>query len=60
MKQRLEFFFFVFALFRITSLQISILPPPTGTMEDANFILIPDVKFVLSDLPDSWGMCKDL
>lgn len=37
-----------------------IIPPPTGTMEDANFILIPDVKPVLSDLSDSHGMCKDL
>lgn len=37
-----------------------IIPPPTGTMEDANFILIPDVKSVLSDLSDSRGMCKDL
>lgn len=49
-----------FALFHVTSFKIIILPPPTGTKEDANFILIPDVKFVLSDLTDSWGMCKDL
>lgn len=39
--------------------QISI-TPPMGTVEDANFILIPDVKSVLSDLADSWGTCKDL
>ena len=27
-----------------------------GTVEDANFVLIPDAKSVLSDLIDSWGM----
>lgn len=51
--------FCIFALFHITSLKL-LSPPSTGTMEDANFILIPDVKSVLSDLSDSWGMCKDL
>lgn len=29
-----------------------------GTVEDANFMLIPDAKSVLSDLIDSWGRVK--
>lgn len=49
--------------FRVFALLNTTPPPnyqpllPMGTADDANFILIPDVKSVPSDLIDSWGMC---